>query len=171
MDGPDLDVSELDGSELARTVLDTFRDQKLMLATAESCTGGMVAASITDIPGSSAVLDCGFVTYSNNAKAQMLGVDRTMIVTHGAVSAEVAEAMAAGALENSTADIAVAITGIAGPGGGSAAKPEGLVHFACQRRNHAPRLSKQEFGALGRDKVRALATTHALEMALAAAKA
>jgi nicotinamide-nucleotide amidase len=102
-----------------------------MFATAESCTGGMVAAAITDISGSSGVFDRGFVTYSNAAKTEMLGVSSNLLETHGAVSEEVARAMAQGALAHSNATLAVAITGIAGPGGGSATKPVGLVHFVC----------------------------------------
>src|ERR1700722_9361067 len=100
-----------------------------MLATAESCTGGMVAAALTDIAGSSTVVERGFVTYSNRAKAQLLGIDPALIEAKGAVSKEVAEAMARGALANSATDVAVAVTGIAGPGGGSPEKPVGLVWF------------------------------------------
>ena len=99
----------------------------MMVATAESCTGGLIAGALTDVAGSSAVFDCGFVTYSNEAKVDMLGVPMALIDEHGAVSAEVAEAMAAGALANSRAEAAVSVTGIAGPGGGSAEKPVGLV--------------------------------------------
>jgi len=154
------------GSETARAVLEACKVRNLMLATAESCTGGMVAARLTDIPGSSAVVDCGFVTYSNRAKAHMLDVEMALITRHGAVSAEVAAAMAAGALANSAADVAVAITGVAGPGGGTPAKPEGLVHFACQRRGKAPALSERRFGPLGRDVVRERSVEHALEMVL-----
>src|SRR5277367_6169236 len=101
----------------------------LMLATAESCTGGMVAAALTDIAGSSDVVERGFVTYSNAAKAELLGIDPAVIETHGAVSREVAEAMARGALAQSATDVAVAITGVAGPDGGSVDKPVGLVWF------------------------------------------
>ncbi len=116
-------------SDLAEKVLSAFKAKGKMLATAESCTGGMVAAALTDIAGSSAVVERGFVTYSNRAKAQLLGIDPALIETHGAVSQQVAEAMARGALANSAADVAVAVTGIAGPDGGSAEKPVGLVWF------------------------------------------
>ena len=106
----------------------------LMVATAESCTGGLIAGALTEIAGSSAVVDRGFVTYSNEAKQAMLGVPEQLLDSHGAVSAEVAKAMAEGALEASLADLSIAVTGVAGPGGGSAAKPVGLVHFGCARR-------------------------------------
>lgn len=156
------------GSELARTLLDTCRASGLMVATAESCTGGMVAAVLTDVPGSSDVVDCGFVTYSNAAKTAMLGVPAAMLETHGAVSEPVARAMAEGALSRSRADLAIAITGIAGPGGGSAEKPEGLVHFACACRDRATEHARIEFGALGRATVRARSVEQALRMLLAA---
>ena len=139
----------------------------LRIATAESCTGGMVAAALTDLAGSSAVFDRGFVTYSNAAKIAMLGVDPAVLATHGAVSEPVAEAMAAGALLRSEADMAVAITGIAGPGG-SEFKPEGRVCFALARRGEGTMVETAEFGALGRAKVRNAATRHALELLRAA---
>src|SRR3982751_3041231 len=120
-------------SALARSLLDLCRSRKLTIATAESCTGGLVAAALTAIPGSSDVVDRGFVTYSNAAKTEMLGVPADLIATHGAVSEPVARAMAEGALSRSNADVAVAITGIAGPDGGSDAKPVGLVHLAAAR--------------------------------------
>ncbi len=113
-----------------QAVADTLLRRQWMLATAESCTGGMVAAACTDLAGSSAWLERGFVTYSNAAKTQMLGVDAQLIATHGAVSEPVARAMAQGALHHSAAQVALAITGVAGPGGGSAAKPVGTVWFA-----------------------------------------
>jgi nicotinamide-nucleotide amidase len=113
-----------------QAVADTLLRRQWMLATAESCTGGMVAAACTDLAGSSAWLERGFVTYSNAAKTQMLGVDAQLIATHGAVSEPVARAMAQGALQHSAAQVALAITGVAGPGGGSAAKPVGTVWFA-----------------------------------------
>ncbi len=141
-----------------------------MLATAESCTGGMVAAALTDIPGSSSVVERGFVTYSNAAKAECLHVPMALIETHGAVSEPVARAMATGALAHSPADLAVSVTGIAGPGGGSVSRPEGLVHFACARRGGATAHARIEFGALGRDRVRAASVKQALEMLLAAAQ-
>ena len=114
----------------AQAVADTLLRRQWMLATAESCTGGMVAAACTDLAGSSAWLERGFVTYSNAAKTQMLDVDAQMIATHGAVSEPVARAMAQGALLHSAAQVALAITGVAGPGGGSEAKPVGTVWFA-----------------------------------------
>ena len=113
-----------------QAVADTLLRRQWMLATAESCTGGMVAAACTDLAGSSVWLERGFVTYSNAAKTQMLGVDAQLIATHGAVSEPVARAMAQGALHHSAAQVALAITGVAGPGGGSAAKPVGTVWFA-----------------------------------------
>ena len=141
-----------------------------MVATAESCTGGMVAAALTDIPGSSSVVERGFVTYSNAAKAECLGVPAVLLDSHGAVSEPVARAMAEGALANSPADLAISITGIAGPGGGSAKKPEGLVHFACARRGGETIHARIEFGPLGRDKVRAASVRQALSMLLRAAE-
>ena len=154
------------GSERAPLVLEACRAKGLMVATAESCTGGMVASALVDIPGSSDVVDCGFVTYSNAAKASMIGVPMDLIETHGAVSDEVAQAMAKGALSNSRADLTVAITGVAGPGGGTAEKPEGLVHFAAASRQGAMNTERVEFGALGRDEVRRQSMEHALQMLL-----
>ena len=110
---------------LAREVIDKARTQRLMIATAESCTGGLISALLTEVPGSSNVLERGYVTYSNEAKTELLGVPAPLIATHGAVSPEVAAAMVTGALAHSRADAAIAVTGIAGPGGGSAAKPAG----------------------------------------------
>lgn len=118
----------------AKQLLATYRDQGLRLATAESCTGGLIAASLTEIAGSSDVVERGFVTYSNEAKEEMLGVPAGMIGEHGAVSGEVAEAMAKGALAQSRADVAVSATGIAGPGGATADKPVGLVFLGIARR-------------------------------------
>ena len=123
--------------KLAETVLALCRAKKLTIATAESCTGGLIAGALTEIAGSSDVVERGFVTYSNRAKTEMLGVPAALIEQHGAVSAEVARAMAAGALAHAPVDLAVAVTGIAGPGGGSAEKPVGLVHFAVARRGGA----------------------------------
>jgi len=154
---------------LAARVLAACEAQGLTIATAESCTGGMVAVALTDIPGSSAVVDRGFVTYSNDAKTEMLGVPAATIAAHGAVSEPVARAMAEAALARSRAGLAVAITGIAGPGGGTAKKPEGLVHFACARAGARTRHARFEFGAIGRDAVRRAAVRQALEMLLAAA--
>ncbi|HMO09039.1 MAG TPA: nicotinamide-nucleotide amidohydrolase family protein [Paracoccaceae bacterium] len=147
----------------AAEVLAAARAAGLTVATAESCTGGLVAAALTDIAGSSEVFDRGFVTYSNAAKAAMLGMDAALIAAHGAVSEEVARAMAAGALAASGAGLAVAVTGIAGPGG-SGHKPEGRVCFALARRGGMLRSETVEFGAQGRARVRAAATAHALAL-------
>lgn len=117
--------------DLASRVLDRARERGLMVATAESCTGGLIAGCLTEIAGSSAVVERGFVTYSNEAKSEMLGVPAETIAAVGAVSEEVARAMAEGALARSRAGLTVAVTGVAGPGGGSAEKPVGLVHFGC----------------------------------------
>ena len=137
--------------------------KRAMIATAESCTGGMVAAAITDISGSSAVFDRGFVTYSNAAKTQMLGVPPNLLETHGAVSEEVARAMAQGALAHSGATLAVSITGIAGPSGGSATKPVGLVHFACATKTGLYWHERMVFNG-DRANIRLAARDHALQM-------
>ena len=135
-----------------------------MIATAESCTGGLVAGLLTSVPGSSAVVDRGFVTYSNEAKQEMLAVDGATLERHGAVSAETAAEMARGALARSRADIAVSITGIAGPGGGSAEKPIGLVHFALARRPNGMKTVERRFGDIGRDAVRLASVEQALRL-------
>ncbi|MGD1922855.1 MAG: CinA family protein [Paracoccaceae bacterium] len=153
---------------LARQVLKACDAKGFMLATAESCTGGLVSATLVDIPGSSSVVERGFVTYSNAAKSELLGVPAEMIETHGAVSEPVAIAMAEGALARSNAHVTVAITGVAGPGGGTAAKPEGLVHFACARADQATAHARIEFGAIGRTEVRHASVLQAFEMILAA---
>ena len=137
--------------------------KQAVIATAESCTGGMVAAAITDISGSSAVFDRGFVTYSNVAKTQMLGVPSNLLETHGAVSEEVAIAMTQGALAHSSATLAVSITGIAGPSGGSASKPVGLVHFACATKAGQQWHEKLVFQG-DRSAIRAAARDQALQM-------
>lgn len=137
------------------------------IASAESCTGGMVAAALTDAAGSSDMFDRGFVTYSNQAKIEMLGVPEALLAEFGAVSEPVAVAMAEGALVHSQADLAVSTTGIAGPGG-SAFKPEGRVCFGLARRGRATQVETVEFGALGRDRVRLAARDHALAMLLRA---
>jgi nicotinamide-nucleotide amidase len=134
----------------------------LRVATAESCTGGLVAALLTEIPGSSAVVEAGFVTYSNEAKAAMLGVPADLLEAHGAVSEPVARAMAEGALARSGADVAVAITGIAGPGGATATKPVGLVHFGLAVRGGATGHLERRYGDLGRGIVRARSVEDAL---------
>lgn len=133
------------------------------IATAESCTGGMVSAALTDVAGSSDVFDRGFVTYSNAAKQEMLGVLPETLAAHGAVSEQVACEMAEGALRHSAADLAVSITGIAGPGG-SEFKPEGRVCFGLARRGQPTQVETVEFGAKGRDKVRRAARDHALSL-------
>ncbi|UWQ97949.1 CinA family protein [Rhodobacteraceae bacterium S2214] len=148
----------------AEDVLDLAKQRGVMIATAESCTGGLIAGALTDIPGSSAVFDRGFVTYSNEAKAEMLGVDMALIETHGAVSRPVAEAMAAGALDESNAAITVSVTGVAGPGG-TLAKPEGMVCFGIATANGI-RSETQRFGAIGRHQVRAETVNHALKLLL-----
>jgi nicotinamide-nucleotide amidase len=135
----------------------------ITIATAESCTGGMVAAALTDIPGSSDVVDRGFVTYSNAAKVDMLGVSPTTLKDNGAVSEEVAAEMALGALKHSRAELAVSVTGIAGPGG-SEFKPEGRVCFGLARKGHDVTTETVEFGSLGRDKVRKAARDRALTL-------
>jgi nicotinamide-nucleotide amidase len=150
---------------LAAKVLAAARARGVLIATAESCTGGMVAASLTDIAGSSNVYDRGFVTYSNAAKEAMLGVRATTLAAHGAVSEPVAREMAEGALAQSQAALSIAITGIAGPGG-SEFKPEGRVCFGIAGLGPAA-TETIEFGAPGRAKVRRAATVHALQMLLA----
>jgi nicotinamide-nucleotide amidase len=134
------------------------------VATAESCTGGLVVGALTEIAGSSDVVDRGFVTYSNAAKQAMLGVPAATLERHGAVSRETAEAMARGALTNSPADLVVAITGIAGPGGGSAAKPVGLVHFAAATRDGRLVHREKRYGDIGRTEVRLRSVAEALAM-------
>ncbi|MEZ5996718.1 MAG: CinA family protein [Hyphomonadaceae bacterium] len=158
------DMFAADITRAAAAILDACRSRGLRLAAAESCTGGLIAGALTAIPGSSDVFERGFVTYSNEAKAEMLGVPSPLIAAHGAVSEEVARAMAEGALAHARADIAVAVTGVAGPGGGSAAKPVGLVHIACARRGRATAHSQCRFGDIGRDAVREETVRAALSM-------
>jgi nicotinamide-nucleotide amidase len=148
----------------AKHVLELCRARGLRIATAESCTGGLVAAALTEIAGSSDVVDRGFVTYSNEGKAELLAVPQSTLKRYGAVSAQTAKAMAAGALKNSRADIAVSITGIAGPGGGTKQKPVGLVYFAAAKRGGRSIARKKLFGAVGRSRVRRLSVAQALEM-------
>ncbi len=155
----------------AEALVKACRDRGIVLTTAESCTGGLLAALLTEIPGSSDVLDRGLVTYSNAAKHELLGVPETLIAEHGAVSSATARAMAAGALSNSHANLAVAITGIAGPGGGSPMKPVGLVHFGIARRDGPVQTAEKRYGDVGRRNVRLSALADALgliETALAA---
>jgi nicotinamide-nucleotide amidase len=148
----------------AERLLALCRTRGLTIATAESCTGGLVSATLTDIAGSSDVFERGFVTYSNAAKERMLGVPHAILARHGAVSLPAAEAMAEGALAHSPADLAVAITGIAGPGGGSADKPVGLVHFAAAARSGARIHREKRFGDVGRRTVRLLSVAEALAL-------
>ena len=148
----------------AEALLARARSKGLKIATAESCTGGLVAALLTEIPGSSDVVERGFVTYSNEAKIEMLKVPADLLAEHGAVSGEVALAMALGAIDSSHADVAVAITGIAGPGGGSESKPVGLVHFAATLNGEERLLVERRFGDLGRSAVRLASVEQALAM-------
>jgi len=147
----------------AETLLADARAKGLKIATAESCTGGLVAGLLTEIPGSSDVFERGFVTYSNQAKQDLLGVPAEMLTNYGAVSEPVARAMASGALRNSKAQLAVAITGVAGPGGGSADKPVGLVHFAAARGETVIH-RECRFGDIGRSEVRLESVETALSM-------
>ena len=153
--------------EAARKVIDANRAAGLRVAVAESCTGGLVSAALTEIPGCSDVVEAGFVTYSNEAKGDLLGVSPDVLDTFGAVSVATAWSMAQGALKRSRADVAVAITGIAGPGGGSARKPVGTVIFALARRGQDPKditADSREFGDLGRGGIRLQAALCALEL-------
>jgi nicotinamide-nucleotide amidase len=156
--------------EKAAQVLDLCRARGLKVATAESCTGGLVAGALTEIAGSSDVVDRGFVTYSNEAKEAMLGVPSATIKRHGAVSAETAAAMATGALKNSLANIVVAVTGVAGPGGGSLQKPVGLVHFAAASRNGRLIARERQYGDIGRQSVREQSVAEALDLLEALAR-
>jgi nicotinamide-nucleotide amidase len=162
------DVTDLD--DLAADVLEACRAAGLRVAAAESCTGGLVLGALTEIPGSSDVVERGFVTYSNEAKSELLGVSPGLIAAHGAVSEEVARAMADGALMRSRAHLAVAVTGVAGPGG-SELKPEGLVCFGLAGRDVATVAQTVRFGALGRRLVRRASVAHALELLRDAARA
>jgi len=148
----------------AEKLLADARAKGLTIATAESCTGGLVAGLLTEIAGSSDVFERGFVTYSNKAKQDLLGVPGALIRQHGAVSEAVARAMAEGAIRHSTAQLSVAITGIAGPGGGSEDKPVGLVHIAAARAGEATRHRECRFGDIGRSEVRMKSVETALEM-------
>ena len=149
---------------LAAEVLNMARSKGIMIATAESCTGGLIIGALTEIAGSSDVVDRGFITYSNEAKQDMLAVRTETLAAHGAVSAETAGEMAAGALARSRASLAVAVTGIAGPGGGSQAKPVGLVWFGLAQAGQPVRTKHKVFAGLDRSGVRAATVTHALQM-------
>jgi len=155
--------------QAAARVLDLCRARGLMAATAESCTGGLVAAALTEIAGSSDVVVGGLVTYSNDAKERLLGVPAATLVAHGAVSRETAAAMAQGAAAELGADLAVAVTGIAGPGGGSADKPVGLVHFAAAHGGNVIHRERR-FGDLGRARIRRLSVIEALALLEEAAR-
>lgn len=148
----------------AQALIELCIARGLTIATAESCTGGLIAGVLTEISGSSAVVDRGYVTYSNKAKSEMLGVPATLIERVGAVSQEVALAMAVGALAKSGADLAIAVTGIAGPGGGSAEKPVGLVHFGVMRRGYPARHAVHVFADRDRSGVRFATVVEALKL-------
>jgi nicotinamide-nucleotide amidase len=154
-----------DIDQLAREVIEAAAARGMMAAVAESCTGGLVAGALTAVAGSSAVIERGFVTYSNAAKAQLLGVPATLIQTDGAVSEAVARAMALGAIDQSAAQVAVAVTGVAGPGGGSPDKPVGLVHFAAIGPSGLVHVERR-FGDVGREAVRLESVRQALRMLL-----
>lgn len=153
-----------DPRKAAAHLLALCRARDLKIVTAESCTGGLVAAALTEIAGSSDVVDCGFVTYSNEAKQALIGVPAATLEQHGAVSEQTAAAMAAGALKNSRADLSVAITGIAGPGGGSKKKPVGLVYFAAASRSGRLIACSRRYGKIGRRRVRLRSVVQALEL-------
>jgi nicotinamide-nucleotide amidase len=150
--------------DLAIDVLSACRERGELIATAESCTGGLVAGALTAIPGASDVFERGFVTYSNASKSEMLGVPVWLIERHGGVSEDVARAMAGGALTHSHANLAVAVTGIAGPDGGTAEKPVGLVHFAAGRRDQPIVHERVLFGDLGRGEVQRRSVQQALKL-------
>jgi len=152
----------------AEALIALYRSRALGIATAESCTGGLVAALLTSVAGSSAVLERGFVTYSNQAKTECLGVPDELLARVGAVSSEVATAMALGTLAHARADVAVSITGIAGPGGGTTEKPVGLVYFACARRGGDTVAIEKRFGDIGRDLVRLASVETALDLLIQA---
>lgn len=148
----------------ARRLVKAATDAGLWVSTAESCTGGLVGAAITSAPGSSAVYDRGFITYSNAAKTVLLGVDEALLEAHGAVSEPVARAMAAGARERAGSDIGLGVTGVAGPGGGSEAKPVGLVHFGLAHPDGSTDHREMRYGDLGRDAIRLEAVKTAMEL-------
>ena len=151
-------------TQAARALLDLCRRKRLTLAAAESCTGGLLAATLTEIPGSSDVLERGFITYSNEAKRAMLGVTPMTLAKHGAVSRETAEAMATGVLAHAPVDLAVSITGIAGPGGAVPGKPVGLVYLAAASRSGRLIQHERKYGGIGRAQVRRACVIEALAM-------
>jgi nicotinamide-nucleotide amidase len=148
----------------ARSLLELCRTKKLRVASAESCTGGLVAATLTEVPGSSSVVECGFVTYSNQAKHDLLAVPYETLATYGAVSRETARAMAAGALAHAPVELAVAVTGIAGPQGGTTEKPVGLVCFAAMSRSGGLIDAECRYGAIGRAEIRKASVKQALAL-------
>lgn len=152
----------------ARQIIELARTRGVMIATAESCTGGLIAGALTDIAGSSAVMDRGFVTYSNAAKMEMLEVEPETLHAHGAVSRQTAMAMAQGALAHSQADLTVSVTGVAGPGGGSDDKPVGLVWFGLAQSGKPVRATSRKFGDVGRERVRELTVEQALKLLIGA---
>ena len=149
--------------DIAKEVFDLATINRVVIASAESCTGGMLSSAITEIPGSSAIFDCGFVTYSNISKMTLLSVNENTLHHHGAVSEEVAGEMAIGAINNSQASLAISITGIAGPGG-STTKPEGMVCFSIAINNEIKLTETKNWGPLGRDRIRQTATLHGLQL-------
>jgi nicotinamide-nucleotide amidase len=153
-----------DITQAAKNLLDICRRKNLLIATAESCTAGLVAGTLTEIPGVSSILDRGYVTYSNEAKHEMLGVSRDILRAHGAVSRETAEAMVRGVLGHSRVHLAVSVTGIAGPDGGSAEKPVGLVHFAAASRSGRLVHAEKRYGEIGRTEVRKQSVLQAFRM-------
>lgn len=159
-------MTKATADELARKIIERASAANIMVATAESCTGGLVAGALTEVPGSSTVVDRGFVTYTNDAKIDLLTVSSETLETHGAVSEATAAQMAEGALHNSRAKIAVSITGIAGPGGGSELKPVGMVCFGLAVEGQAVRTQDIRFGDLGRAQVRRRSVETALELIL-----
>jgi nicotinamide-nucleotide amidase len=160
-----------DIEDLAQQVISHYAARGWQVATAESCTGGLIAGALTGISGSSAVVDRGFVTYSNAAKQELIGVDAATIATYGAVSRETALQMVKGALSRSRATVAVAVTGIAGPGGGSAEKPVGLVHIAAMTKTGALLHREMRYGDLGREAVRLATVSTALSLLVTLAQA
>lgn len=148
----------------AEEIIERARSQSVSIASAESCTAGLVSGCLSEIAGASDVLACGFVVYGNEAKERLLGVSPTLLKTHGAVSKEVVRAMALGALEKGCVDTAVAVTGIAGPGGSTIGKPVGLVHFACATRDGDVSHRERRFGDVGRHEVRLASVAEALTM-------
>jgi nicotinamide-nucleotide amidase len=150
--------------DAAKRLLDICKRKHLTLATVESCTGGLIAGTLTDVPGISSILDRGFVTYSNEAKQDMVGVSAATLKAHGAVSRQTAEEMARGAITHAPVDLAVSVTGIAGPDGGSPEKPVGLVHFAVASRSGRLVHAEKRFGDIGRSEVRKQSVLQAFRM-------